>query len=184
VQQNKATSVEDIEIPFELVQIGRLKTKDGSPVVVKCEPVMEFGALMQELGTLPGRSGMSSAEAEEAKRAAAARYTDDPEALKRLMIPLVAAGTSFQRADGTEQRPAFWFNNPIEGSIPGRVLGLGDIGAMFAAIMRLNGYSGGASDEAAFPAGGGMGSDSGGDLGASEGDGLQTEHPVAEEGAP
>jgi len=184
-QQQQATCIDDILIPSEMVELTRLRRNDGGAVVVRCEPVMEFGAMMDELRTLPGRPGLSESELEQAKAETREKFKEDPDALKRLMIPVVEAGTSFVRNDGTEQRPAFWFKAPVEGAIPGRVLGIVDLGNMFAAIMRLNGYSGGASDEVAFPPGGERGTDGGGDHGAGQGDGQAPERDLAfpQEGA-
>lgn len=137
------TPVEQVALPIEDVELRRLRTKAGKPVVVRCEFVDEETILRVTEG-LPGASpeiGIVSAEERAERRV---------ESVRRLLAyarPIIEAGTVLQKEDGTEVRPAFFFEaDPGNGALPGRFLSASDRSLLFVTIMRLSGYAGGPAD--------------------------------------
>jgi hypothetical protein len=97
---------------------------------------------------------------------------------------LLVEGTALELADGTEVRPAFYFDGHTKRhprSLPGRLLRVEDKSTMVEAILRVGGYlPGGQADEASFPDGGrGGAADGVGDVPAGEGDGAEPVGGVA-----
>lgn len=167
----EVSQVDDVVLPVELVTLESLRTKDGSPVVVQCESVDELRMVRVVKawpGLLPPTVEAAGALDEQAQLDMADKLAPD-------LIPM---GTMLLAADGTEIRPAFWFNVKPEGSraLPGHLLKQGDRVELMTAILRQSGYlKGGPADSGSFH-GGERGGDGAGAsaVGASAGSGQDT----------
>lgn len=163
----KVTNAGDIALPVELVTLTRLKTRDGSPVVVRCEMLPEE-SIAEVFKALPGSRVEGVGDDVE---------VDALEELRRLGVvapALLEQGTSLDGPDG-RVRPAFYAGEkaPHPLSIPMRYLHVEDKVALCAAIMRLGGYlPGGTPTDGTFHGddGGGAG-DGAGVVAAGAGDG-------------
>jgi hypothetical protein len=163
------TQVDDIVMPVEMVELQHLKTRAGNPVRVRVEAVHEL-VIARILGALPGSRDKAPDETGEGPT------LPDAEEMNSYSEPLIEAASSLVDYDGSEVRPAFYFNenspNRHPRSVPGRMLRLEDRTLLVTTILRLSGYSGGAADEASFPDGkrkGGGGGDGAVAAGASDG---------------
>lgn len=146
MSNNEPTTVGDIALPIALVSLEHLKTKDGAPVVVRCEGLSEL-VLAEAFGALPGGRPRSV----EVDGEGVADPLEQMRALNAYAPRLIESGTSLIGPDGAEVRPAFFFGErPHPLSIPGRLLREGDKVLLLSAIMRLGGY-GGAAEAELFP---------------------------------
>lgn len=134
------SAIEEVALPIEDVQLLRLKTRTGDPVVVRCEFVDEETLLRVTEG-LPGIAPEMGAASDAEK---AERRVRTVRQLMAYARPIIEAGTVLRREDGSEVRPAFYFeSDPGTGALPGRFLSAADRSLLFATIMRLSGYVGG-----------------------------------------
>ena len=146
------TNISDIRLPQELVTLKHLRTNGGQPVQVMCEALDDLtmaeltGGLSGARGTPPSATGDPVADAGGVE--ALARLTDDR------AVALIGRATWIGGPDGSEVRPAFWFdpNAPRDArSIPGRMLRYEDRIALLEGIMRAGNYLGGQADATSFP---------------------------------
>lgn len=158
-----ATSIADIHVPGEVVELRYLKTRAGDPVCVECGPVNDL--VVKKAFGLPGLKPKTLADAEAqldqikdaamtAEQESAALMT--VEGLMTVAPLILEAGTAFRGTNGEEIRPAFWTTaDPRNGALPFRVLRVDDVSAMLFACMRQSGYitagPGGPADDAQFP---------------------------------
>lgn len=146
---NNVTSVDDVQLPVEDVELTSraLRRRDGRAVVVRCEFIEE----MQIVGiaqALPGHAPELGVKKDKTPNLDMARD------LLRYAPPVIEAGVSMVRADGSVVRPAFYFgDDPGNGALPGRYLSDADKLKLFSVCMRLSGYAGGAVASAKFPGG-------------------------------
>jgi hypothetical protein len=174
-RQGSPTPVDEVQLPVEFVTLAHLKTLSGKAVVVQVESRDELVIQRALGGALPGAR-------EAVKRAEGAEELtpDEVTELTAFTEPLLEECCSLVSADGTEVRPAFWFDparprHPR--SIPGRLLRLEDRTALIEASLRVCGYSGGAAESATFPSGKRKGRRGGkGAVEAREGNGGAPEH--------
>jgi hypothetical protein len=139
------TIATDVVLPFEDVELS-LRTKDGSPVVVRCEFIDELRSaeiMRRWAGDVPPTADMNEMSDEESVALIAQRGR-----------PLIEAGTMLLGPNGEEVRPAFYFGDgprhPL--SLPGRYLKMADLVLLSLTLFRLTGYAGGVP-EASFPDG-------------------------------
>jgi len=175
MMDDKATVVSDVVLPVEIVALKHLKTKAGTPVMVRCEnrDHMKFYDATKSLPGLKPRDAMAEdpvigdpALAEQLARESLA-----------FCEPLIELCTVLYDEHGNEVSPAFWFDpaKPRHSlSLPGRVLNEEDKLAMLNAILRVGGYVGGAAESAGFSTGEREGSGNGG--------GAAGAHPGVESG--
>lgn len=159
------TNADDIALPVEVVTLKHLRTRADEPVRVRCEAVDEVvvAGVMRGLPGLRPKSVGDDAPVEASEEAAFESVRE----LNALAPALLEAGTVLVLGDGSEVRPAFYFDDAKPRhpkSIPGRLLRIEDKSLMVEAILRVGGYlPGGQADEASFHgverggAGGGVG---------------------------
>ncbi len=140
----RPTIVSDIEPLTEIVELKRLKTRDGRPVRVLCERIDELiSSRIMKVNPGPVDPAMrADASPEEILRA----FRSKGEAL-------IEHGTAMLREDGSLQRPAFWSTSEVPGALPARLLGSTDFSLLSECLLRLGGMVGGAADEGSFPPG-------------------------------
>lgn len=128
----------DIALPVEVVTLKHLRTRDGLPVRVRCEGVDEL-AITEVMQRLPG-GVVPSVNAD--------APVDPAEAVRTLDAygcPLIERATALVGADGSEVRPAFYFDSSTPHdprSLPGRFLRVEDRTALVTCILKLCGYVG------------------------------------------
>lgn len=160
------TAAGAIALPVEMVELQHLKTKDGSPVVVRVERIDELRSalIMQRLpGGIPQVGPADGGEG------------DTQAGIQRALhfSPFVEACALLTGEDGRLVQ-AFYFGDepPHPLCIPGRLLRVQDFVLLLTAALRQNGYLWGDSPEGAFPAEDGAGLGDGSRAVASvEGDG-------------
>jgi len=166
-----SSTADEVAEPVALVELMDLKTRAGNPFRVYVERIPEE-QLVDIMRTLPGEAP-----------AAMDVNTNDPEAdaqqretrVRRWLgwAPQLIGASSFLRmADGREVRPAFYFNDPTPGGVPGKYLTARDRTLIMNATLKLSGWTKEAAAEATFHGGDGGGSGGGADhLGEREGSG-------------
>ncbi len=146
--KKQGSNVSNLAPRSEIVSLTEWKTVDGEPVQVECHEI-DQESLTRITGVLPGARptlGLVDSAAEPgANEKNATRLVD-------LSAALIELGTCLRAPDGTEVRPAFWFDasKPRHAlSIPGSKLHENDLVLMAAHILRCSGSLGGAA-EASF----------------------------------
>ena len=159
----RPTIASRIALPVETVELKRLKMESGAPVRIHCQRVDSL-QVVRILEALPG-----------------GREKLDPRGLSAREIAskfrpfgsgLIEAGTALILEDESLRRPAFWDTTPVPDAFPIELLDTLDYMVLAMTLLRLNGYAGGAAEEASFSAGdaGGEG-DGAGAVEVLEGDG-------------
>lgn len=139
----KVSIITEVVQPFEDVELS-FKLGDGSPAVVRCEfiPELEVAAIMQRW----------AGEAPPGPEVEGLTDSDKFKMLAERGRPLIERGTMMFGPDGSEVRPAFYFDDgprhPL--SIPGRYLKARDVMKLTLTLFRLTGYAGGVAS-AGFP---------------------------------
>jgi len=164
--QPSITVTAAVSPPGELVELPELKDDAGQPVRVWCTRVRKH-YITRTARRLPGGSPqMGESHSEELS-------PDEEDAafdkFLALAITLITRGTYLRAPDGSEVRPAFWFEesglrHPL--SLPGDYLIEEDLLALVRAILRISGFTSGpvgvAAEEETFPPGDGAGPPAGG----------------------
>jgi hypothetical protein len=157
---SKPTRLSKVVLPIEYVTLTKLKDDEGNGVIVGCGAIAE-SRIVALTRAVPGAAPATVGED--------ARAADDPAVLEAVALemlryapPIITEGCFLLGEEGEEVRPAFWFDQPIPGALPGRYLSDGDKVALLSALLRVGGYLGGAAEAAAFP-GGERAGDGGGD---------------------
>jgi hypothetical protein len=148
----KATTASEVKLPIEIVTLTHLRSNDGKPVQVICEPIERL-AVAAIVRSLPGErvQAMRNAAAEPEKA--------DPEVLLERIKTfeqygprLIELGAALDDGAGGRIRPAFYFGSsrpvlwpenepwPHPQSVPGRLLQFEDKQLLVGSIMRQSGY--------------------------------------------
>lgn len=148
------TKVGAVRLPEpELVTLDFLKTVDDKPVTVRCHAIDEL-VIADATDSWPGSAPQTKTERERRakrsprdERAEVRRFA----ALAPVLLPL---GTSFDDEDGSEVRPAFYFEGGQRHpkSLPASALRLSEIVDLVLGVLRASGHLGGVADKAQFPA--------------------------------
>lgn len=146
--------VEDVVVPVEVVTLKHLRTQGGA-MRVGCSMVNEL-VITEVMQALPGLRAKRVADGEPEAQTPEQAFESVKE-LDALAPRLIEEGTFLVAADGSEVRPAFYFDEtkPRHAkSLPGRMLRIEDKSLLVEAILRVGGYlPGGRADEGSFLSG-------------------------------
>lgn len=161
------SKLSDVVLPVEYVTLTKLKDRGGLGVVVGCGAIRE-SRMVDLVRSVPGARVPVPGEDDIKK---------DPalmEAIFRDMLlhapALITEGCFLEGANGDEVRPAFYFDAPIPGALPGHYLSDGDRMLLMNALMRVGGFLEGAAADASFSGGKRSGDDDSHGAGGSDAD--------------